>query len=345
MKRLALATLPMLAWLLAATPTTASAQEVTLTLHHFLSPKSLTHAKYLAPWAERVEEQSGGRLKIEIFPSMSLGGKPPELYSQVRDGVADMIWTVLGYTPGVFTRTEVFELPFVHESGAEATNLAIQDLYEEHLAPDFTEVHPILLHVHPGQALHMVDKPIRKVGDLKGLKLRTPSRTGAWMIESWGAEPVGMPVPALPQALSKGVVDGALIPYEIVLPLKVQTLTKFSVEGHDSIRFGTIVFMFAMNKERYASLPDDLKAVIDANSGLQIAAQVGRVWDDFEPKGREITAESGSEIIALEEAKLKGFRDLADGPIQRWIEEVADKDIDGAALVEAARAAIAKHKK
>lgn len=340
MKRLALALVLLLS---AGAP--AVAQEVTLTLHHFLSPKSLTHAKYLAPWAERVQEQSGGRIKIEIFPSMSLGGKPPELYRQVRDGVADMIWTVLGYTPGVFTRSEVFELPFVHENSAEATNLAIQDLYAEHLAPDFTDVQPILLHVHPGQAIHMVKKPIRAVEDLKGLKLRTPSRTGAWMIESWGAEPVGMPVPALPQALSKGVVDGALIPFEIVLPFKIQDLTKFSIEGHDSIRFGTIVFMFAMNKERYQSLPDDLRAIIDANSGVNIAAEVGRVWDDFEPKGRAITAESGSEIITLEEAKLGAFRAHADEPIQRWIKEVADKGIDGAALVEAARAAIAKHKK
>ena len=340
MKRLALA-LVLLAW--AGAP--AVAQEVTLTLHHFLSPKSLTHAKYLAPWAERVQEQSGGRIKVEIFPSMALGGKPPELYRQVRDGVADMIWTVLGYTPGVFTRSEVFELPFVHENSAEATNLAIQDLYAEHLAADFTDVQPILLHVHPGQAIHMVDKPVRSVEDLKGLKLRTPSRTGAWMIESWGAEPVGMPVPALPQALSKGVVDGALIPFEIVLPFKIQDLTKFSVEGHDSIRFGTIVFMFAMNKERYESLPDDLRAVIDANPGVNIAAEVGRVWDEFEPKGREITAASGSEIITLEAAKLASFRSRADEPIQRWIEEVADKGIDGAALVEAARAAIAKHKK
>ena len=340
LKRLALA-----ATLLSLTALPASAQEVTLTLHHFLSPKSLTHAKYLAPWAERVEAQSEGRIKIEIFPSMALGGKPPELYRQVRDGVADMIWTVLGYTPGVFTRSEVFELPFVHENSAEATNLAIQDLYEEHLAPDFADVQPILLHVHPGQAIHMVETPIRKIEDLKGLKLRTPSRTGAWMIESWGAEPVGMPVPALPQALSKGVVDGALIPFEIVLPFKIQDLTRFSIEGHDSIRFGTIVFMFAMNKERYASLPDDLRAIIDANSGINIAAEVGRVWDEFEPQGRAITAESGSEIIALDEGFLKAFRDRADKPIQRWIEEVAAKDVDGKALVAAARAAIAKYKK
>lgn len=127
----------------------ASAQEVTLTLHHLLSPKSLAHSQFLEPWAKRVEEQSGGRIQVKIFPSMSLGGAPPELYRQVRDGTVDMVWTV-GYTPGVFTRTEVFELPFVHRGSARATNLAIQDMYDQYLAEDFKDVHPILLHVHPG---------------------------------------------------------------------------------------------------------------------------------------------------------------------------------------------------
>jgi len=321
----------------------AAAQEVTLTLHHLLSPKSLAHAQYLEPWAKRVEEQSNGRIKVEIYPSMSLGGAPPELYRQVRDGVVDMVWTVLGYTPGVFTRTEVFELPFVHENSARATNLAIQDMYEQYLAPDFKDVHPILLHVHSGQAIHMVDKPVNSIEDLKGLKLRTPSRTGGWMIESWGAEPVGMPVPDLPQALSKGVVDGALIPYEIAIPLKIAELTKYSIEGQKGVRFGTIVFMFAMNKARYESLPADLKAVIDANSGMKIAAQVGEVWDSVEPKGRKIAVDHGNTIIELDESKLAAFRARADVAIDRWVEEVRGSGIDGTTLVKAARAAIAKH--
>jgi TRAP-type C4-dicarboxylate transport system substrate-binding protein len=345
MRRLALTALLCAAWAMAPAAGPAAAQEVTLTLHHLLSPKSLAHSQYLEPWARRVEEQSGGRIKVEIFPSMSLGGAPPELYRQVRDGTVDMAWTVLGYTPGVFIRSEVFELPFVHENSARATNLAIQDLFEEYLAPDFADVKPILLHVHSGQAIHMVERPVNGIADLKGLKLRTPSRTGAWMIESWDAEPVGMPVPDLPQALSKGVVDGALIPYEIAMPLKVYELTNYSIEGENAVRFGTIVFMFAMNKERYASLPDDLKAVIDANSGGSIAAQVGEVWDSVEPKGRELTRGSGSTIIELDDAAMAGFRDRAGVVIDRWIEEVSAQGIDGKALVEAAREAIARHKK
>lgn len=320
----------------------AQAAEVTLTVHHFLSPKSPAHAKFIVPWAQRVEEQSKGRIKVEVFPSMSMGGKPPELYRQVRDGAADIVWTLIGYTPGVFPRSEVFELPTVHGGSARATTLAIQDSFEL-IAADFADLKPILVHVHAGNAIHLRDKPIRSVAEVKGLKLRTPSRSGAWMIEAWGAEPVGMPVPALPEALSKGTVDGALVPFEIVLPLKLQELTKYSVEGGDGSRFGTSVFLYAMNKERYEALPADLRTVIDANSGAAIAGEIGGLWDGVEAPGKAAQAKSGGEVIALDAAAKSGFDALGQRVVDRWIKEARDNGIDGQALVEAARAAVAKH--
>ena len=320
----------------------AQAADVTLTVHHFLSPKSPAHVSFIAPWAKRIEEQSNGQVKIEIFPSMSLGGKPPELYRQVRDGAADIVWTLIGYTPGVFPRSEVFELPGVHRGSARATNLAIQDNMAL-IADDYRDLHPILIHVHAGNAIHLRDKAVRSVDDVKGLKLRTPSRTGAWLIEAWGAEPVGMPVPALPEALSKGVVDGALVPFEIVLPLKLQELTKYSVEGADGSRFGTSVFLFAMNKERYEALPADLKAVIDANSGAALAEEIGKVWDDVEAPGKAAQLSSGGEIIELDAAQKERFDALGEKVVARWVEEASSNGIDAQALVEAARAAVGKH--
>lgn len=329
---------------LLSTSTLAQAADVTLTMAHFLSPKAPPHAKFLAPWAKKVEADSEGRIKIEIFPSMTLGGKPPELYRQLRDGAADMVWTLTGYTPGVFPRTEVFELPGVHQGSAEATSLAIQDSFEL-IAEDFKDIKPLLVHVHAGQAIHLVNGCVDNVAGLKGLKLRTPSRTGGWMISSWGAEPVGMPVPALPQALSKGVVDGALIPFEIVPPFKVQELTKCSIMGAGGSRFGTSVFLFAMNKDRYDSLPDDLKAVIDANSGAAIAGSTGKLWDEIEGPGQKLQEGSGSPVMMLDQAATDGFAALTEQVTARWIEEVSGAGIDAKALVGAAKAAVAKHSK
>ncbi|MEO0620674.1 MAG: TRAP transporter substrate-binding protein [Pseudomonadota bacterium] len=332
---------PVAALLAASLALPASAQEVTLTIQHFLGPKAPAQAKFIEPWTERVTAASGGRIAFQIFPAMALGGKPPELYRQLRDGVVDMVWTLPGYTPGVFPRVEVFELPGVHQGSARQTTLAIQEVMDD-LAEDFADVHPILVHTHAGNALHLVGGPVETAEDIAGLKLRTPSRTGAWMIESWGAEPVGMPVPALPQALSKGTVDGALVPFEIVPPLKLHELTKASVEGPDGLRFGTAVFLFAMNKDRYDSLPEDLRAIIDAHSGEAIAAEIGAVWDGVEGTGQELQAGSdGGSVTQMSPRAYDGLIAASEAATERWQAEMAEKGLDGAALVERARAAIA----
>lgn len=317
----------------------AAAQEVTLTVQHFLGPNSPAHTRLIVPWAEAVEAQSDGRIAVEIFPAMSLGGKPPELFGQVRDGVADVVWTLAGYTPGVFPRAEVFELPTVHRGSAAETNAAIRQLTPM-IAPDFEDVHPLLIHVHAGNLLHMRSGPVAGLDDLAGLKIRTPSRTGAWLIEAWGAEPVGMPVPELPQALSRGAVDGALVPFEIVPPLKLAELTDYAVEGEGGMRFGTSVFLFLMNKQRYEALPDDLKAVIDANSGAALSAQAGETWDAVEAPGRAMQADSG-EVSQLSAAAQAAFDDRAAMVVQRWVDDATAAGVDGAGLVEAARAAVA----
>jgi len=122
-----------------AVSTAAMAQEYTFKLHHLLSAKAPAQTKMLEPWAKAVEENSGGKVKIEIYPAMSLGGKPPELIRQARDGVVDLIWTVNGYTPGLFPRTEVFELPFVYTNDPKATNLAMQEMFR---------AYPLNAHTH-----------------------------------------------------------------------------------------------------------------------------------------------------------------------------------------------------
>jgi len=326
------------------TMTSAFAQEFTFTIHHFLSPKAPAQKALIEPWVKKVEAESGGRIKFEIFPSMSMGGKPPELYKQVRDGAADIVWTLPGYTPGVFPRLEVFELPGVHSNDAKATNLAIQDMMGD-IGEDLKNIKPLLIHVHAGNALHTVSKDVKSFEDLKGLKLRSPSRTGAWMVESWGAEPVGMPVPALPQALSKKTIDGALIPFEVAIPLKVAELADYSVEMNGGERFGTATFMFAMNQKSFDSLPDDLKKIIDDNSGAAIASAIGEAWNNIEPIGKKIATDKGKSVSQLSDAESAKVSAASATVIERWVGEVEGNGIDGKGLVAKARAAVAKHSK
>ena len=320
-----------------------NAQEVTLKLHHLLPPVSHAHKNMLAPWAEKVAKESGGRIKIDIYPAMQLGGKPPQLIDQVRDGVVDIVWTLPGYTPGRFTKTEVFELPFMHKD-IVSTNKALTEFLEKN-GDEYSDYHVIAMFVHAGQVIHSA-KPIRTAADLEGIKIRTPTRTGGWMIEAMGATPIGAPVPKIPEMLSKGVVDAVLIPYEVTLPLKVDELVDYHtvLEG-DISRVNTSTFIIAMNKGRYESLPDDLKKVIDDNSGAALSQWLGEIWEAAEAPGKA-KAEASGEIITMPAAEVAKLRARIEQPvIDRWVDEMKGKGIDGQALVDEARALIAKHSK
>jgi TRAP-type C4-dicarboxylate transport system substrate-binding protein len=319
--------------------------EINLKLHHLLGPKSPAHMHMLEPWAKRIGEASKGKVKIEIFPSMALGGKPPDLIRQVRDGVVDLIWTVNGYTPALFPRSEVFELPFVHTNNLEATNLAMREMFDKYLAPEYAGTKVMWLHVHAGQGIHMVDAPVRKPEDLVGKKMRIPTRTGAWILEALGATPVGMPVPDLPQALSKKVVDGALVPWEIIPPLKLHELTKYQIEGKGRIRFGTTTFQVSMNEAKWKSLPPDVQKVFMDNSGPDWWRQVGKIWTDSEDVGIGLVKKAGHTHIELGDAEMAAFRAKLEPVVQRWVDEVSKKGINGKELVEVARKTIAKYSK
>ncbi|WP_297586411.1 TRAP transporter substrate-binding protein [Roseibium sp.] len=321
--------------------TSAYAADYEFKLHHFLGEKAPAHSKMLAPWAKQVEENSGGKVAIEIYPAMTLGGRPPELINQVRDGVVDLVWTVNGYTPGLFPRSEVFELPGVHKNDTAATNLALMDLYESDLKDEYKGVEVMFLHVHAGQGIHMTDTEVRSPADLEGKKIRIPTRTGAWVIEALGASPVAMPVPELPPALQKGVIDGALIPWEIIPPLKIQEQTEYQIEGADKERFGTTVFQVSMNKDRWDSLPDDVKQAFRDASGKEWVKQVGDIWAGADDFGIGLATKAGNTHITLTPEETAAFNQALEPVVTRWVEEVSGKGIDGAALVDKAKAAIA----
>ncbi|MGM0583432.1 MAG: TRAP transporter substrate-binding protein [Pseudomonadota bacterium] len=318
----------------------AAAQEYSFKLHHFLGAQAPAHTDMLVPWAERVEENSGGKVEIEIYPAMTLGGRPPELAQQARDGVVDLVWTLNGYTPGLFPRTEVFELPTVFTNDPGAANVAMGRMFDEHLAEDYRGLEVMFLHAHAGQGIHTRETEARKPADLEGMKLRIPTRTGAWVIEALGASPVAMPVPELPQALQKGVVDGALIPWEIIAPLKIQQQTEYQIEGHDKWRLGTSIFQVSMNKARWDGLPDDVKQAFRDASGEDWLREIGEIWRAADERGIKLAVESGNTHITLTEEETDAFRQAVAPVVERWVEQVTSDGIDGAGLVEAARAGI-----
>lgn len=319
------------------------AQEVTLRLHQMLPPQATIPAKALTPWAEKVMADSGGRIKIELFHAMQLGGKPPELVDQVKDGVVDLIWTVIGYTPGRFPSTEAFELPFMMTTG-EATSKAFHEYCEKHCTEEFEGFKVIAWHAHGPGLIHSKN-PINTLEDMRGVKIRGGSRVINQMLEKLGSTPVGMPVPAVSESLSKGVIDATTIPWEVTPSLKVSELVTNHTGFSGDHGLYTQTFLFAMNPASYEALPADLKKIIDDNSGLETAAMMGRVMDEGDKGGLAIAEKLGNNIITLDEAETQRWKDTAAPLIDAWAAEMTAKGMDGKALVEEASALIEKHGK
>jgi TRAP-type C4-dicarboxylate transport system substrate-binding protein len=322
-----------------AMSTTAFAQEVTLRIHQMLPAQATIPAQAIEPWAAKVADESGGRIKFELYPAMQLGGAPPELFDQAKDGVVDIIWTVLGYTPGRFPKSEVFELPFMTPNG-EKGSAAFYNYVMANAPEEFAGVHVIALHTHGPGLFHSID-PINSLEDLQGMKVRGGSRIISSMLAELGAEPVGMPVPQVTEALSKGVINATTIPWEVTPSLRVSELVKNHTGFTSQNGLYTQTFGFVMNMDSYNNLPDDLKAIIDANSGLEVSRQFGKVMDSGDATGLSIAVTAGNNVVQLDEAETQRWIDAAQPVIDQWYTDMEALGFDGPALHEAAKAAIA----
>ncbi|OGB21578.1 MAG: C4-dicarboxylate ABC transporter [Burkholderiales bacterium RIFCSPHIGHO2_02_FULL_66_10] len=323
--------------------TALAQQTMTLRLHQMLPPQATIPAKAIVPWAQKVEAESGGRIKIQLFHAMQLGGAPPQLFDQARDGVVDITWTVLGYTPGRFNKSEVFELPFMSGS-AEQSSRAFQAYVEKFAADEFKDVKLIAVHTH-GPGLFHTKAPVTGLESLRGMKIRGGSRIINNMLTKLGANPVGMPVPAVTEALSKGVIDGTTIPWEVTPALKVSELVKNHTTFAGQQGLYTQTFAFSMNRSAYDKLPADLKKVIDNSSGIETAAMFGRAMDEGDKVGRAIAEKAGNSIVTLDVAETQRWRRTAGTVETDWVNEMKGKNIDGAKLASEARALIAKYSK
>ncbi len=321
----------------------ASAQGVTLRLHHFLPAVSNVHRHFLMPWTQKIATETQNNLRIQIFPSMQLGGAPPQLFDQARDGVADIVWTLPGNTPGRFPRIEVFELPFVADRLAGPNAKAVWEFYTTHLREEFREVHPITVWAHDGGTIH-ANKEVRRMEDLRGLKLRFPTRQAGEALRALGAAPIGMPVPQVPEAISQRVIDGAVVPWEVVPSIRLQELVRHHTEIPGSPTFYSTTFILAMNPARYASLPAELKAVLDANSGMAAAEMAAKVWDEQGPVVRAmVERRRENRIIQITNAEKERWMIACRPVLDAWLNASRERGFDGAGLLADARGLIAKH--
>ncbi len=326
----------------ALVPATASAQEVVLKVAHFLPALAPMHAKVIVPWCDKIAAESQGKMKCQLYPAMQLGGTPPQLLNQVRDGVADVVWTLPGYTPGRFPVSEVFELPFITTTH-EASARAMWDFVQANAMNEFAGIKPLALWVNGPNVLHFRDKQVKTMEDLKNMKVRAPSRLGNKLLTSLGATAVGMPVPQMAESLSKGVIEGALVPWEVVPATKTHELTKFHAESGSARAMTTATMIYVMNQKKYDSLPPELKKVIDNNSGREFSAWVAGEHVAADKVGRDLATKNGNTIYSIDAKEMERWEAAAKPVTEEWIKETTARGANGQKLYDDAVALVKKY--
>jgi TRAP-type transport system periplasmic protein len=328
----------------AAIAAPAAAQEVTLKFHHIWNPQAMASVNVIQPWCDKIAKESAGKMKCQILPAMSGGGTPPQLVDRVKDGVDDLVITLPGYTAGRFPAMEVFELPFMCNS-AEAGARAAWDYLQKYALKEFPGTKILAIWVHDEGYIHTRDHQIKTLADFKGLKMRAPTRQTNKLLAALGASPVGMPLPAIPDAVSKGTIDGFLLPWEVMPSLKLHELVKYDSETDPSRpALYSAVFIFAMNQAKYDSLPPELKKVIDANSGAASSQAVGKIWDGSQAAGRKAAQDHGNTLYTIPASELDNWVKASAPLYDGWVSDIDGKGMPAKQMLADARELLAKYK-
>jgi len=311
---------------------------IVLKVQHFQGPQSVEQTQMLGGWCESIAKDSKGRLQCQIYPSMQLGGKPNQLFDQAKDGVVDVVWTMAGYTPGRFTKTQVFELPFMMTEPI-GTSRAAWNFVEKNAQDEYRGVKLLAVHVHGPGVIFSKNKPIETMQDFKGTKVRAPTANINKTLAQMGATPVGMPVPQVPEALSKGVIEAAVIPWQVAPSLKINELTQFASETDPNFpALYTAVFIMPMNKAKYDSLPDDLKAVIDKNSGQDLSVKFATIHTGEDKPSRQVFVNTaGYKINTIPASELLKWQAVTNQLDDVWVADVNKRGGNGKALLQEAK--------
>ncbi len=330
-------------WLGTGAPPALAADKVTLRLHHFSSPRSIESIVIMNALAEALKRDSGGSLELQIFPGMQLGGKPTDLIDQALNGVVDMIYTLPGYHSGRFTILEGLELPFIGTkqvgSGAAAMSEAAWEFIQKYGMREFKGLKLISLNAIDPGFIQTAKKPVRKMEDMKGLKIRVASRYIGIAVQAFGGVPVQMPLPAVYEAMARGQVQGMMMTWVITIPFKLQDVTQYYTE----LPAYTSMLLVVMNENSYNKLSPAHKAVIDKNIGPKIARSYGKAWDDAAEGARQAAIKKGKEIIRLDTQEEARWRAAAQKAHERWISEMDGKGLPGKTMFEDLQAIVKKH--
>jgi TRAP-type C4-dicarboxylate transport system substrate-binding protein len=325
--------------LLSIAPVPALAQDkpIELKFSSWVATVHGHHTGVMVPWAKAIEDKSGGRLKITIYPGSVLG-KAADHYDMVKDGIADIAFTTPGYTPGRFPLITVTELPMLFKS-SRGGSLAVMSIFDKYFKNEFKDVKVLWFWVHPPGHFHLAKKQVKVLEDLGGLKIRAATPMLTNMVKTLGAIPVSIPAPDTYTALERGTVDGTIFPWEAISSFKIAEVLKYHVA---SGLYVAPLFTF-MNLKKYESLPPDLRKVIDDHSGAWGAEYTGKVWDANELVGIEAIKKAGGQIYTLPAEERNRWAAKLKPVEEEWLKSMEAKGLPGRQLLGDLREAIKRY--
>jgi TRAP-type transport system periplasmic protein len=319
----------------------ADAPQMTLKLHHAFSAVSAVHERFLAPWARKVEADCGNRIRIDLFPSMQLGGAPAQLFDQARDGIADIVWAAPGATPGRFAKSETFELPFVLSHRALVNSKALTDFAAANLQDEYREFRTLCFSCRDHGVLHTA-RAIKSIDDLRGLRLHAPNRLANESVRALGAHGVSVPAPQVPMALSARVIDGCLDPWDAVPGLRLGDSLKQHTDFAEQA-LSSATFVLAMNKQAYERLPPEAKTAFDDNCGQPAASLAGAMWDLEATAIAGAARDRGETVVVVSGSELARWRKTTEPVNAAWQKQMRDRKLDGGKLLAEVHALLAKY--
>jgi TRAP-type C4-dicarboxylate transport system substrate-binding protein len=274
-----------------------------LKLATFVPPSHIIMARVLTPWAQEVAQASGGKLTVRFFPSMQLGGRPPELYRQMIQGISDITFTLPGYTSADFPLMALTELPGMANNAEDGTR-KLWTHFERFLSREYQGAKVLMLWNSDTASIMSKSKPVRTLEDVKGMKIRTPSAAQSAQLEALGAIPIDMPAGQIYNALDRGVVDASMIPMSAAIDFKlIEVARYFTVNAP----LGRSPFLVAMNRSRYDKLPAELRKIIDDTTGLSLSLKGAQTYDTQNRAAIE-AATKDRELITLSADENRRWR-------------------------------------
>ncbi len=313
--------------LVIGTPAATRAATINLTYSNFFPPSHI-QSKLAAAWCKEVEKRTNGKVKITYYPGQTLT-KGKNCYDGVVNGLSDIGMSVLAYTRGRFPIMEGVDLPLGYTSGKVATKIC-NAVYNKFKDPGFNDTQVMYLMAHGPGLLFTKKKAVRKLEDMKGLKIRAHGTTAA-LVKALGGTPVAMPMPELYQALQKGVVEGAFYPMEVNKGWKMAEQVKYCTLSLSCAY--TTSFFVVMNKKKWNALPADVKKTIEAINKEWIVKH-GEAWDSSDAAGKKYFLEKGGKIITLSKAELARWKKASKPVIDGYIAKMKKKGINGKEIVD-----------